>query len=117
MYLANRQTDRSRELWEEGLRAHPDSADFRFYLALALAENGEFQRAQTLLEEAEEIDPYHEMAGMISQMLNTFKTTKLPSVNPDEQLPVVPTPVVERKQLSGVKPPTKFSKARKRKKK
>ena len=117
MYMTNQQPDRFRELWEEGLRANPDSADFRFYLAMALAENGEFQRAQTLLEEAEEIDPDHEMAFMINQMLNAFKTTKLPAVNADEQLPVAQIPVPERKQLSGVNPPTKFSKARKRKKK
>jgi tetratricopeptide (TPR) repeat protein len=117
MYMAYQQPDRFRELWEEGLRANPDSADFRFYLAMALAENGEFQRAQTLLEEAEQIDPDSEMAFMVSQMLNAFKTTKLPAVNPDEQLPVAQTPVPERKQLSGVKPPTKFSRARKRKKK
>jgi tetratricopeptide (TPR) repeat protein len=117
MYMANQQLDRSRELWEEGLRANPDSADFRFYLAMTLAERGEFLRAQTLLEEAEQIDPHHEMAPMISQMLNAFKTTKLPVVNADEQPPVERTPVPERKQLSGVKPPTKFSKARKRKKK
>jgi tetratricopeptide (TPR) repeat protein len=117
MYMANQQLDRSRELWEEGLRANPDSADFRFYLAMTLAERGEFLRAQTLLEEAEQIDPHHEMAPMISQMLNAFKTTKLPVVNADEQPPVEQTPVPERKQLSGVKPPTKFSKARKRKKK
>ncbi len=117
MYMANQQLDGSRELWEEGLRANPDSADFRFYLAMTLAERGEFLRAQTLLEEAEQIDPHHEMAPMISQMLNAFKTTKLPVVNADEQPPVELTPVPERKQLSGVKPPTKFSKARKRKKK
>ncbi len=117
MYMANQQLDGSRELWEEGLRANPDSADFRFYLAMTLAERGEFLRAQTLLEEAEQIDPHHEMAPMISQMLNAFKTTKLPVVNADEQPPVEQTPVPERKQLSGVKPPTKFSKARKRKKK
>jgi tetratricopeptide (TPR) repeat protein len=117
MYMANQQLDGSRELWEEGLRANPDSADFRFYLAMTLAERGEFLRAQTLLEEAEQIDPHHEMAPMISQMLNAFKTTKLPVVNADEQPPVEQTPVPERKELSGVKPPTKFSKARKRKKK
>jgi tetratricopeptide (TPR) repeat protein len=117
MFMTTQQPDRFRELWEEGLRANPDSADFRFYLAMALAENGEFLRAQTLLEEAEEIDPDHEMAFMISQMLNAFKTTKLPAVNAEEQPPVARMPVPEYKQLSGVKPPTKFSKARKRKKK
>ena len=117
MFMANQQSDRFRELWEEGLRANPDSADFRFYLAMALAENGEFQRAQILLEEAEEIDPDHEMAFMVSQMLNAFKTTKLPAVNADEQSPIAQAPVLERKQVSGVKPPTKFSKVRKRKKK
>lgn len=117
MYMANQQFDRSRELWEEGLRTNPDSADFRFYLAMTLAERGEFLRAQTLLEEAEQIDPNHEMAPMISQMLNTFKTTKLPVVNADEQPSIERAPVPEHKQLSGIKPPTKFSKARKRKKK
>lgn len=117
MFMANQQSDRFRELWEEGLRANPDSADFRFYLAMALAENGEFQQAQILLEEAEEIDPDHEMAFMVSQMLNAFKTTKLPAVNADEQSPIAQAPVLERKQVSGVKPPTKFSKVRKRKKK
>ena len=117
MFMANQQSDRFRELWEEGLRANPDSADFRFYLAMALAENGEFQRAQILLEEAEEIDPDHEMAFIVSQMLNAFKTTKLPAVNADEQSPIAQAPVLERKQVSGVKPPTKFSKVRKRKKK
>ncbi|HJT59158.1 MAG TPA: tetratricopeptide repeat protein [Ktedonobacteraceae bacterium] len=119
IYLANEQMDRSRELWEEGLRANPNSAEFRYYLAMILAEQGEFRRAQTLLEEAEEIDPDSEMAFMIDQMLNAFKTTKLPAVSPDEQAPVETTVVPERKQLSGVKPPMKFSrpKARKRKKK
>ena len=117
MFMTTQQPEKFRELWEEGLRANPDTADFRFYLAMALAENGEFQRAQTLLEEAEKIDPDHEMAFMVSQMLNAFKTTKLPSVNPDEPPLVEQTPVPERNRLSGVKPPTKFSKARKRKKK
>ena len=120
IYLVNQQMERSRELWEEGLRTNPNSAEFRYYLAMLLAEQGEFLRAQTLLEEAQEIDPDSEMAFMIDQMLNAFKTTKLPAVSPDEQAPVESTVVEpERKQLSGVKPPTKFSrpKSRKRKKK
>ncbi len=119
IYMASQENDKSRELWEEALRANPDSANFRYYLAMTLAEQGQFQRAQELLEEAEEIDPDSEMAFMIDTMLNAFKTTKLPTVNPDEQAPPVGETLVVTHPLSGVRPPTKFSrkKAHKRKKK
>ena len=125
IYIANDEMDRSRELWEEALRANPDSAGCRYYLAMTLAEQGEFRRAQKLLEEAQKIDPQSEMAFMIDMMLNAFKTRKLPAVKPDEQAPAESTitpvgaPSVVARPLSGIKPPTKFSrkKARKRKKK
>lgn len=112
IYLANQENDRSRELWEEGLRANPDAVDFRYYLAMLLAEQGQFLRAQELLEEAEEIDPDSEMAFMIHTMLNAFKTTKLPAVNPDEQAPPVGETLVVARAPSGIKPPMKFSRAK-----
>ncbi|HLH60828.1 MAG TPA: tetratricopeptide repeat protein [Ktedonobacteraceae bacterium] len=124
IYMANDEMDRSRDLWEEALRANPGSASCRYYLAMTLAEQGEFRRAQKLLEEAQEIDPQSEMAVMIDMMLNAFKTRKLPAVKADEQAPAESTitpvgaPSVVAHPLSGVRPPTKFSrkKARKRKK-
>lgn len=71
----------SREVLEEGLRANPDSAEIRAFLALVISESGDYRAAEALLDEAESIDPDLEIIDMFRMLLNVNKTRQLPALN------------------------------------
>ena len=87
MYMEHAQPSKSREVLEEGLRANPDSAELRAYLALVVSESGDYRAAEALLDEAESIDPDLEIIEMFRLLLNVNKTRRLPTVNRTKELP------------------------------
>ena len=87
MYMEHKQPSKSREVLEEGLRANPDSAELRAYLALVVSESGDYRAAEALLDEAESIDPDLEIIEMFRLLLNVNKTRRLPTLNRTKELP------------------------------
>ena len=86
MYMEHEQPSKSREVLEEGLRANPDSAELRAYLALVVSESGDLRAAEALLDEAESIDPDLEMIGMFRMLFNVNKTRRLSTENRTKEL-------------------------------
>lgn len=84
--MEHEQPSKSREVLEEGLRANPDSAELRAYLALVVSESGDLRAAEALLDEAESIDPDLEMIGMFRMLFNVNKTRRLSIENRTKEL-------------------------------
>jgi tetratricopeptide (TPR) repeat protein len=87
MHMEHGQTSKACLVLEEGLRINPESAQLRAFLALAVAESGDYHKAEELLDEAELLDPELDMVEMYRLLLNINKTRKLPAVNKTRQLP------------------------------
>jgi tetratricopeptide (TPR) repeat protein len=87
MHMEHGQTSKACLVLEEGLRINPKSAHLRAFLALAVAESGDYHKAEELLDEAEQLDPELDMVEMYRLLLNINKTRKLPAVNKTRQLP------------------------------
>lgn len=87
MHMEHGQTSKACLVLEEGLRINPESAQLRAFLALAMAESGDYHKAEELLDEAEMLDPELDMVEMYRLLLNINKTRKLPVVNKTRQLP------------------------------
>lgn len=60
----------ARETLEEGLRVHPESAHLRAVLAALTFDIGDRRRAQTLLEEAERINPDLEAVKVVRRIIS-----------------------------------------------
>jgi tetratricopeptide (TPR) repeat protein len=99
MYMEHGQASKARVVLEEGLRANPESAQLRAFLALAVSESGDYRKAEELLDEAELLDPELDMVEMYRLLLNVNKTRQLPAVNKTRQLPGAG----KTKQLPGLK--------------
>jgi tetratricopeptide (TPR) repeat protein len=99
MHMEHGQTSKACLVLEEGLRINPGSAQLRAFLALAVAESGDYHKAEELLDEAELLDPELDMVEMYRLLLNVNKTRKLPAVNKTRKLPGTR----KTKQLPGLK--------------
>jgi tetratricopeptide (TPR) repeat protein len=87
MHMEHGQTALALEILEKGLRANPNSAQLRAFLALAVSESGDYHKAEELLDEAARLDPDLDMVEMYRLLLNVNKTRKLPAVRKTRQLP------------------------------
>ena len=87
MHMEHGQTTIALEILEKGLRANPNSAQLRAFLALAVSESGDYHKAEELLDEAARLDPDLDMVEMYRLLLNVNKTRKLPAVRKTRQLP------------------------------
>ncbi len=87
MHMEHGQTAKALEILEKGLRANPNSAQLRAFLALAVSESGDYHKAEELLDEAARLDPGLDMVEMYRLLLNINKTRKLPAVRKTRQLP------------------------------
>ncbi len=70
VYMKQQKDAEARETLEEGLRVHPESAHLRAVLAALTFDAGDRRRAQTLLEEAERINPNLEAVKVVRQIIN-----------------------------------------------
>ncbi len=75
IYLENAQIDQARDLLEEGLKVNPEAAQLLVLLSSTYLDS-DIQRAEQLLEEAEDIDPDQEMVLLYRQVLEMIKMEK-----------------------------------------
>jgi len=73
VYMAQHDYAKAREIVEQGLRVYPKSAHLRALLAALTFDSGDRRRAQTLLQEAERINPNLEMVKAVRKILNEHK--------------------------------------------
>jgi tetratricopeptide (TPR) repeat protein len=73
VYMTKHEYAKAREIVEQGLRAYPKSAHLRALLAGLTLDTGDRRRAQTLLQEAENINPKVEMVKAVRKILNEHK--------------------------------------------
>ena len=73
VYMTKHEYAKAREIVEQGLRAYPKSAHLRALLAGLTLDTGDRRRAQTLLQEAESINPKVEMVKAVRKILNEHK--------------------------------------------
>ena len=73
VYMTQHEYAKAREIVEQGLRAYPKSAHLRALLAGLTLDTGDRRRAQTLLQEAEHINPNLEMVKAVRKILNEHK--------------------------------------------
>ncbi len=71
--MAQHDYAKAREIVEQGLRVYPKSAHLRALLAALTFDSGDRRRAQTLLQEAERINPNLEMVKAVRKILNEHK--------------------------------------------
>lgn len=73
IYIGRHEPEKAYAIVEQGVRLHPGSAHLRGLLAGTLLDMGELRRAQSVLEEAERIDPESEMVQAVRKILESMK--------------------------------------------
>ena|SRR5712691_3945211 len=73
VYLLRQQLSKAHQILEQGIHIHPKSAHLRALLSSVLFEMGEHRRAQTILEEAERLNPESEMVKVVRQAIKKSK--------------------------------------------
>ncbi len=73
VYMSQQKDAQAREILEQGLRLYPQSAALRALLAALVLETGDRRRAQSLIEEAERLNPNLEIVKTVRQIMNKHK--------------------------------------------
>jgi tetratricopeptide (TPR) repeat protein len=73
VYMSQHKDAEARETIEQGLRLYPQSAILRALLAPLLLDIGDRRRAQTMIDEAERLNPDLEMVKAVRQIMNKHK--------------------------------------------
>jgi tetratricopeptide (TPR) repeat protein len=73
VYMSQHKDAEARETIEQGLRLYPQSAILRALLAPLLLEIGDRRRAQSMIDEAERLNPNLEMVKTVRQIMNRHK--------------------------------------------
>ena len=73
IYIARHEPEKAYAIVEQGVRLHPGSAHLRGLLAATLLDMGDLRRGQSVLEEAERIDPASEIVQTVRKIMESMK--------------------------------------------